>query len=137
MFNRQKKSRPLQPPESYLSRTYVVSEGVFDFGPLLVGKDPEKRSTMDQAAREISAFDFQITNNGKFKVHANFTLKSTLPNEDGTQPEKSPFILEPENMELDIDQSMPLTVYAFPDKAQEYKDEIICLIKDNPNPILF
>jgi len=92
VFNRQKKSRPLQPPESYLSRTYVVSEGVFDFGPLLVGKDPEKRSTMDQAAREISAFDFQITNNGKFKVHANFTLKSTLPNEDGTQPEKSPFI---------------------------------------------
>lgn len=57
--------------------------------------------------------------------------------DDSTAPEKSPFILEPENMELAVDETKHLTVYAFPEKAQGYKDEIICLIKDNPNPILF
>jgi hypothetical protein len=30
-----------------------------------------------------------------------------------------------------------LTVYAFSDKAQTFKDEVICLLKDNPNPVIF
>jgi hypothetical protein len=39
----QKKVRPPSEPESYLSKVYVNSEGVFDFGPLLIGKNPELR----------------------------------------------------------------------------------------------
>jgi hydrocephalus-inducing protein len=40
-------------------------------------------------------------------------------------------------MELKIDETKNLTVYAFPDQAKLFKDEIICLIKDNPNPVIF
>ena len=39
----QKKVRPTTEPESYLSKVYVNSEGVFDFGPLLIGKNAETR----------------------------------------------------------------------------------------------
>ena len=28
-------------------------------------------------------------------------------------------------------------MWAFPEKNQHYKDEIVCLIKDNPNPAIF
>lgn len=119
-----------------MAKQYVVNEGLFDFGPLLIGKDPEKRND-DEATKKVSSAVFQISNNGKYKVNATFTLRSTLPMDDGLAPEKSPFILEPENMELAVDETKVLTVYAFPEKAQGYKDEIICLIKDNPNPILF
>jgi len=66
-----------------------------------------------------------------------FTLKSTLPTEEGGSGEKSPFILEPDNLALDIEQSENLTVFCFPDKAQQFKDEVICLIQDNPNPVVF
>lgn len=79
----------------------------------------------------------QITNNGKYKVEAAFTLKSTLPQEEGGVGEKSPFILDPESMELEIDESKSLTVYSFPDQAKIFKDEILCLVKDNPNPTCF
>jgi hydrocephalus-inducing protein len=44
VFFNQKRTRPPTAPESYLEKTYVVSEGVFDFGPLLIGKDSTKRA---------------------------------------------------------------------------------------------
>jgi hydrocephalus-inducing protein len=40
-------------------------------------------------------------------------------------------------MDLKIDETKNLTVYAFPDQAKLYKDDIICLIKDNPNTVVF
>ncbi len=71
-------------------------------------------------------------------MEATFTLRSTLPPEEGGPTEKSPFILEPEGPEtIKIDETKTLTVFAFPDKAQLFKDEVICLIKDNPNPVVF
>lgn len=41
VFMTHKKTRPTQPAESLLAKTFVVSENTFDFGPLLVGKEPE------------------------------------------------------------------------------------------------
>jgi hypothetical protein len=60
-----------------------------------------------------------------------------LPLDEGGSGEKSPFILEPDSMTLDIDETKILTVFAFPDHAKLYKDEIVCLLKDNPNPTIF
>jgi len=131
-----KKSRPPQQPESLLSKSFVVSENAFDFGPLLIKKDPEQRHN-DETMRHANSSILQITNNGKYKVDASFTLKSTLPAEEGGTGEKSPFILEPETMHLDVDETKNLTVFSFPDQAKLFKDEIVCLIKDNPNPTIF
>jgi hydrocephalus-inducing protein len=36
--NNIKKKRPTTLPECYLSKMFVQSENVFDFGPLLIGK---------------------------------------------------------------------------------------------------
>ena len=131
-----KKTRPAQQPESLLSKTFVVSENTFDFGPLLIKKDPEQRAT-DENMRQVNSSVLQITNNGKYKVEAAFTLRSSLPQEEGGVGEKSPFILEPEAMELEVDETKHLTVFSFPDQARLYKDEIVCLLKDNPNPTIF
>lgn len=40
-------------------------------------------------------------------------------------------------MELEVDETKHLTVFAFPDQARLFKDEIVCLLKDNPNPTIF
>jgi hypothetical protein len=40
-------------------------------------------------------------------------------------------------MELDIDETKMLTVFSFPEEAKICKDEILCLLKDNPNPTTF
>ena len=117
-----------------MAKTFVASENVFDFGPLLIGKDPEKRD--DEAVRRINGTFFQITNNGKYDLEASFVLKSTLPSEEGGPSEKSPFIIDPPEAKLKVDETLNLQVFAFPEEAKLYKDEIICLIKDNPNPTI-
>jgi hydrocephalus-inducing protein len=57
VFMTNKKSRPTGQPESLLSKTFVVSENVFDFGPLLIRKDPEKRNT-DEKLRQVNSCVF-------------------------------------------------------------------------------
>jgi hypothetical protein len=54
VFMTHKKTRPAQQPESLLSKTFVVSENAFDFGPLLVRKDPERRAT-DATMRQVNS----------------------------------------------------------------------------------
>lgn len=49
-----KKTRPAQQPESLLAKTFVVSENAFDFGPLLIKKDPELRSS-DETMRQVNS----------------------------------------------------------------------------------
>ena len=130
----QKKTRPTTEPESFLQKTFVVSENTFDFGPLLIGKDSEQRET--EEVKRVNSTFFQITNNGKYDLEASFVLKSTLPVEEGGPETKSPFIIEPAEAKLKVDETLNLQVFAFPEEAKLYKDEIICLIKDNPNPTI-
>lgn len=47
-----KKTRPATLPESLLSKTFVVSENTFEFGPLLIKKDPELRNNEDEKIKE-------------------------------------------------------------------------------------
>ena len=115
-----------------MAKTFVNSENTFDFGPLLIGKDPEKRD--DDEVKKVNGTFFQINNNGKYELEASFVLKSTLPTEEGGPTEKSPFIIEPAEAKLKVDETLNLQVFAFPEEAKQYNDEIICLIKDNPNP---
>lgn len=136
VFFSSKRARPPQAPDSYLDKTYVVSEGVFDFGPLLIGKDAMKR-TEDESLKAMNSAEIRITNNGQFDVDAAFALKSSLPSEEGGPGEQGPFILEPQTMELKKDQTKNLTIWSFPDQAKLFKDEIVCLLKNNPNPSIF
>lgn len=99
-----------------MQKTYIVNENMFEFGPLLIGKNPEKRHD-DEVMKKVNSSVFQITNNGKYEVNATFTLRSSLPVEEGGVGEKSPFILEPDHMTLKIDETKILTAYGFPDKA--------------------
>jgi len=135
VFMVQKRQRPTNAPESYLQKSFVVSENVFDFGPLLIGKDAEKR-TEDTALKKANSSEFRITNNGKYDLNVKFALESTLISED-VQTTKSPFIFEPESMTLKVEETENLTVWCFPEENKTYTDKIVSLIKDNPNPAVF
>ena len=64
-------------------------------------------------------------------------LKSSLPAEEGGPSETAPFILDPPNMVLKKEETKELTIWSFPEAAKTYKDEIVCLLKNNPNPSIF
>ena len=44
LFWNLKKTRATTAPECYVSKVFVLSENVFDFGPLLIGKSIEKKT---------------------------------------------------------------------------------------------
>lgn len=44
-------------------------------------------------------------------------------------------MIEPSEATLAIEETLQLRVFAFPDEAKLYKDEVVALIKDNPNAV--
>lgn len=64
LFNNVKKLRPTTVPECYLSKAYVLNENIFDFGPLLIGKNAEKKNVKDILS--INSSVFKLFNNGNY-----------------------------------------------------------------------
>jgi hydrocephalus-inducing protein len=71
-----KKSRPKDPPDCYLSKAFVQTENLFDFGPLLIGKQVANRNTNEM--KKINSTTFRISNQGKFKANLSFALLSQV-----------------------------------------------------------
>jgi hydrocephalus-inducing protein len=68
LFNNVKRTRTPTVPDCYLSKAFVLSESTFDFGPLLIGKNAEKKNE-----KEIMA-----TNSAVFKLHNNSNYPTEL-----------------------------------------------------------
>jgi hypothetical protein len=75
----------------------------------LIGKDAEKRKE-DEVMKKANSSEFRITNNGKYDLEVKFALESTLAGEE-TQQDKSPFIFEPQNMTLKVEETENLIVW--------------------------
>lgn len=125
--------RPSNPPESYVQKIFIVNEGLFDFGPLLIGKDAEKRNE-DERIKKANSYEFRISNSGKYNLNVKFAKESNLASDE---PVKSPFMFSPESMDLKVEETQNLIVWCFPEEDKVYQDKIVCLIKDNPNPAVF
>ena len=71
-----------------------------------------------------------------FEANQDPKAKGGKPPKKGepTGDQKTPFLLPKSSIEIKIGQTAELDVYAFPTKQTEYKDELICLIEDNPIP---
>ena len=71
-----------------------------------------------------------------FEVNQDPKAKGGKPPKKGepSGEQKTPFLLPKSSIEIKIGQTAELDVYAFPSKQTEYKDELICLIEDNPIP---
>lgn len=59
---------------------WLKSEGLFEFGPLLIGKSHEEKNEV--AIKGINSSVFRITNNGKFKTNISFHFASELANDE-------------------------------------------------------
>lgn len=64
IFYNVKKTRPTTVPDCYLSKSFVQSEGVFDFGPLLIGKNAEKKN--EKEILSVNSSVFKLENNGQY-----------------------------------------------------------------------
>jgi len=134
-----------------------------DFGYILITKDSERKNI--ERYKDTNCRQLRFTNNGKFDLRVDFVFLSSLnteglgfnlflgSNTDGmnsshttnmnkpknTQPAvvepPTPFLLTTTSFDIKKEETKLLQVYAFPQRTVEYKDILICLIKDNPTPI--
>jgi hydrocephalus-inducing protein len=77
----------------------------------------------------------RITNNGKYDADLEFALSSSVL--EGSDIKKGVFLFEPEKVNLKMEQTEEIRVWAFPDAVQKFKDDLICMINNNPMPAIF
>ena len=132
IFYSWKKSRPLNPPECYLSKCYIPTENVFDFGPLLISKQPANKALYNAT----NSSTFRISNQGKFDCHVEFALMSSVIEND-PEYSKKVFYIEPDVLDIKVnDVPQEIRVWAMPDINQRFKDQLIIMIQDNPMPVI-
>ena len=134
VFYRKAKGRPSTP---LVNKQFIISEEVFDFGPLLAGR--KKDGYLDDKVPENGSL-FRITNNGLFDLKAKFWLQSTVKKEGepGTA-EGGEFIVNPPTMELAIGETQDLRVFAFPSEKSlnTIEDTVVCSVDQNPKVSTF
>lgn len=130
VFSNRKRKRPAKEPESLLSLVYVMTESVFDFGPLLIGKKADNKH--DPAVLKVNSAVFRMTNDGNYKAEVNFDLASTVISTGNYK--KDIFCFEPHSLDLEIGETKEVRVWCIPDQARVFQDELICMVKGNPKP---
>lgn len=134
MFNSIKKSRPPTLPDSLIYKSFIQSENIYDFGPLLIGKNSAFRQ--EKPVIVINSTAFKMVNQGPFPSNIEFALKSSIV-EGNPEYKKDVFQLSHDKMILTQSQeSQDIRIWALPDVAQKFKDQLIVMIKDNPSPIV-
>ncbi|CAG9464033.1 unnamed protein product [Pedinophyceae sp. YPF-701] len=132
VFMRKSKARPAL---AHISKQYIVSENVFDFGPLLLGLDKKGLDFAGIAEKfPGNIAGLRITNNGLFPLSATFALASTGKDEGPV------FSISPTAMDLEVGETRELQVAAFPnpkDGTEPARDAVVVHVQDNPGEVKF
>lgn len=152
----QVKARPSTPT---ISRQFVVGRNMFEFGPLLLGKDPTGHDT---GAHPDNTARLRLTNNGLFPAHVELNFKSQTadaggggkgggakkPAGGGGKDAQKPgaaghlllgnvFTVSHTGVDIGVDETKEIQLYAFPRDEGEYEDALILTVTDNPEPVVF
>ncbi|XP_048371298.1 hydrocephalus-inducing protein homolog [Sphaerodactylus townsendi] len=123
VFPHHKKSA--RPDEIFFNK-YITSLGVFHFGPLLCGKSRDKY----KANRCLNHFEnITILNVSPLDCEISFFFQYDV--------KAITYLLDPPTMTLKPNEQQELTVWAYPTGTGMFADNIVCCIKENPEPITF
>ncbi|KAH0619415.1 hypothetical protein JD844_000028 [Phrynosoma platyrhinos] len=113
-------------PDEIIYKKYVMSTGVFHFGPLLCGRSREKY----KAARYPNHFEkITILNNSPMEAEVHFFFQY--------DSKAITYLLDPTSMTLKPNEKQLLTIWAYPTASGIFEDSIVCCIKENPEPVTF
>ncbi|XP_071423974.1 hydrocephalus-inducing protein homolog [Pithys albifrons albifrons] len=112
--------------DDIIFKEYVMSTKQFHFGPLLCGKSREwyKAQNCPGNCEKIT-----ILNNSPMEAEVHFSFEN-----DG---KAETFLLDPPSMMLKPKEKQKLTLWAYPTSAGFLEDNLICCIKENPEPVVF
>ncbi|KAM4614098.1 hydrocephalus-inducing protein homolog [Discoglossus pictus] len=113
-------------PNEIIQKKFVLSTGTFDFGPLLCGKsrDKYKAGQFPENMEKIT-----ICNESPMVSEIGFCFQHDV--------KAVTFILDPPTMNLKPNEKQELSIWAYPTSAGLFQDNLICCVKDNPEPVIF
>ncbi|CAM9222413.1 unnamed protein product, partial [Heterosigma akashiwo] len=157
VFMRRAKHRAEGAPPA--SRKFVVSRGVYEFGPLLTWKEPalmeppaegddEAALLLKQTAAETNCETLRLTNSGRFPAKLRLGWETSMNRREASKPEKGAkgggdpqpadtFVVEPAELELEIGETKEVRVWAFPRTLGAHADQLVICVQDNPHPVTF
>ncbi|OCT82470.1 hypothetical protein XELAEV_18025000mg [Xenopus laevis] len=120
--NRKKEARP----DEIIHKKFILNNGTYDFGPLLCGKTREKYKAGQFPENMEKLF---ICNKSPVDSEITFCFQHDV--------KAVTFILDPPTMHLKPNQQQELSIWAYPTSPGLFEDNIVCCIKDNPEPAIF
>ncbi|GBG33770.1 Hydrocephalus-inducing protein-like [Hondaea fermentalgiana] len=124
-----------RPEHRLVSKKYVMSKALYEFGPLLVGKNPEEcMQHEDLAVQMRNAETFRISNSGVLPVDE---VRFVLVAGDGSfidaqDSAATPFVVQPSEISLEPGETKDVRVWAFPQEESLASAKLVCCVKDNP-----
>jgi hydrocephalus-inducing protein len=127
VFTNRKKSRE---PNEIIHKKYLISEDVFDFGPLLVGNNKER-------CKEGKFPEYQETLTIQNVSPLDADVYFCFIDESNDKSSDPCFFLEPSELSLKPNETKQLKIFATPRESKIYSDILVCCVKENPEPITF
>uniref|UniRef100_A0A8C2T888 HYDIN axonemal central pair apparatus protein n=1 Tax=Coturnix japonica TaxID=93934 RepID=A0A8C2T888_COTJA len=112
--------------DDIIFKQYVMSTGVFHFGPLLCGKSRDWYKALPYPSNYEKITILNIT---PLEVEVHFFFEHDL--------KADTFISDPPSMTLKPNEKQELSIWAYPTSAGLVEDKLVCCIKDNPEPVVF
>ncbi|XP_039769505.1 hydrocephalus-inducing protein homolog isoform X2 [Ornithorhynchus anatinus] len=113
-------------PDEIVFKKYIMSLGMLQFGPLLCGKSRDKYKAV-QYPNNMEKLT--ILNNSSVNVEVFFFFQHDA--------KANTYLLDPPKMKLKQNEKQILKVWAYPTMVGIFEDNIVCCIKENPEPTLF
>nr|XP_054593766.1 hydrocephalus-inducing protein homolog [Nothobranchius furzeri] len=108
-----------------LQRAYIIKDGYFEFGPLLCAKPRDRYKECGFPENSVRVV---IHNISSLDAEVMFSFQHDL--------QAATYLLDPPMMILPPGQKQELTIWAYPTKEGQIKDSVVCLVKDNPEPVI-
>ncbi|KAM3920677.1 hydrocephalus-inducing protein homolog [Leptodactylus fuscus] len=112
--------------DEIIHKKFLLSSSTFDFGPLLCGKSREKYKA-GQYPENMEKVT--ISNVSPLESEVTFCFQYDM--------KAATFILDPPTMSLKPKEKQELSIWAYPTTPGVFEDNIVCCIKDNPEPVIF
>uniref|UniRef100_A0A8C3T1C3 HYDIN axonemal central pair apparatus protein n=1 Tax=Chelydra serpentina TaxID=8475 RepID=A0A8C3T1C3_CHESE len=113
-------------PDDIIFKQYVMSSGVFHFGPLLCGKSRDRYKALRYPNNSEK---ITILNASPLEAEVFFCFQHDI--------KANTYLLEPPTMMLKPSEKQELSIWAYPTAPGIFDDNIICCIKENPEPVVF
>ncbi|XP_025115052.1 hydrocephalus-inducing protein-like isoform X4 [Pomacea canaliculata] len=113
-------------PDEIVNKKYILMNETFEFGPLLVGKSRERYK---EGRYPENMESFKIFNSSPMEAEVSFCFFTDSKGET--------FLLDPPSGTLKPNDSMALTVWAYPKGPGRFEDAVVVCIRDNPEPVVF